>query len=164
MTPIELRPSLLAALETVGKVLGAVAAFVLPVLVPAIILGEAVAAGALFAFTQTVSLYPALIAALFPAINLAFTRYDVDEDGIRIRTQFLQKTEKRVSWEKITAVRHRRTVLDVATGLERLDVVAYGERGATLHLVGLRNAAPVRDLIAQRMLESASVDALLRGD
>lgn len=160
----ELRPNLLAAVDTLGKVLGAAAAFALPVIVPALLLGEAVAAGALFAFSQLVGLYPALVAAAFPAINLAFTRYHLDEEGIRIRTQFLQKSEKRVAWEKITAVRHRRTVWDVLTGLERIDVVAYGERGATLHLVGLKDAATVRNRIALRMRESATVDALIRGD
>ncbi len=159
-----IRPSLLAAVDTVGKVAGAIAAFLLPVVVPAIIQGKAVAAAALFGAGQLLGLYPALIAVLFPAVNLAFTRYEVADDGIRVRSQFLQKTDRRVPWEKITAVRHRRTVWDVMAGLERLDVIAYGERGTTLHLVGLRDAAPVRDHIARKMRESSTVDALLRGD
>ncbi len=160
----ELRPNLLAAVDIIGKVLGTVAAFLMPVIIPALIQGKALAAGAIFAFGQIASLYPALIAAAFPAVNLAFTRYVVEDDGIRIRTQFLQKTDRRVPWEKVTAVRHRRTIWDVLVGLERIDVIAYGERGTTLHLVGLRNAAPVRDHIARKMRESSTVDALLRGD
>lgn len=160
----ELRPSLLAAVETVGKILGVIGGFTLPIVLPAIILGEAVAAGAFFAFSQLAGLYPALIAAAVPAVNLAFTRYQVDEDGVRVRTQFLQKKEQRVPWEKITAVRHRRTVWDVMTGLERIDVIAYGERGATLHLVGLRDAGSLRDLISQKMRSTATVEALFRGD
>ncbi len=164
MESVELRPSLLAAVDTVTKVLGIVAAFLLPVLIPALIAGEFAAALGTFAFVETISLYPALVAAFWPAVNLAFTRYQVEEDGLRVRTQFLQKKEQRVPWEKVTAVRHRRTALDVLTGLERIDVIAYGERGATMHLVGLRDAGPIRDRIARRMRDSATVEALFRSD
>ncbi|MGB1586520.1 MAG: PH domain-containing protein [Thermoplasmatota archaeon] len=106
----------------------------------------------------------ALAPALAPAINVLTTRYVLAGDGIRLRKQFLSKEEHKVTWEKVTALRHKRSLLDRLLGIERLDVIAYGERGATLHLVGLRDAAPLRDHVGVRMRQSATVDALFRSD
>lgn len=106
----------------------------------------------------------ALAPALAPVVQVFTTRYVLTGDGIRQRRQFLSKEEHKVSWEKVTALKHRRTVMDRLLGIERLDVIAYGERGATLHLVGLRDAAPLRDHVGLRMRQSASVDALFRAD
>jgi uncharacterized membrane protein YdbT with pleckstrin-like domain len=97
-------------------------------------------------------------------VQIAFTTYTFDDDGLIVRTQVLARSERRVPWEKVTALRHRRTWLDALLRIERLDVIAYGERGTTLHLVGLRDAAPLRAEVARRMRETATVEALLRSD
>lgn len=106
----------------------------------------------------------ALAPALAPLVTVLTTRYVLAGDGIRLRRQFLSKEEHKVSWEKVTALRHKRSVLDRILGIERLDVIAYGERGATLHLVGLPDAAPLRDHVGRRMRDSATVEALFRAD
>lgn len=109
-------------------------------------------------------LYPILIAVVAPFLQLGFTRYVLDQDGIHVRTRILASKEQRVPWEKVTSVTHRRSVFDSVLGIERLDVVAYGARGTTLHLVGLRNAASLRNLVALRMRQSASFESFLRRD
>lgn len=105
-----------------------------------------------------------LLVAFAPAVQVAFTRYTFDAEGIRVRTQVLQKSDHRVPWEKVTALRHRRTLLDRLLGLGRLDVIAYGEKGTVLRLVGLRDDGALRDLVARRMRETASVAALVGND
>lgn len=159
-----LRPSLLAALDVTVKVIGAVTAFLMPVVVPALLRGDTVSAAAIFFGVQALDLYPAIAVALFPAIQLAFTRYTVDEEGIRVNVQILSRSERRVPWEKVTALQHRKTFIDALLGIERIDVVAYGERGTTVKLVGLRDAAPLRDRVARKMRDSAHLRSWLRSD
>lgn len=161
---MEFRPSLWAAVDVAAKIMGTVAGFAASILVPAAINGQPVGAAALFLGANAIGLYPAIAAAFLPAVQLAFTRYHLDDEGIVTRTQVLSKSEKRIPWEKITALRHRRTLLDVVFRLERVDVVAYGERGATIHLVGLKDARRIRDRVASEMRATASVESLFRGD
>lgn len=163
-TAMTLKPSLRAAMDAPVKVLGAVTSVLLPVVIPAAIEGESIGAAVFFFGIEAFALYPALAAALVPAVQLAFTTYTFEEDGLVVRTQILARSERRVPWEKVTALRHRRTLLDVVFRIERLDVIAYGERGTTLRLVGLRDAAPLRSLVARRMRETSTVEALLRSD
>lgn len=108
--------------------------------------------------------WPFLVFAFAPAIRLMFTRYVVDAEGIRSRTQVLSVTESRISWDKVTAIQYRRTLMDRVLGLERLSIIAYGERGATLRLVGLRNAKELRNLTAQKMREHATAEAIFSND
>lgn len=164
MSDWTLRPSLWAAVDVMAKVFGVFGSIALTIAVPALLAGEPVAAGTLFVGVQAFSVYPAIAAAFIPAVQLAFTRYVVDDEGITVRTQILSKSEKRVTWEKVTALHQKRSVIDVLFGIERLDIIAYGERGATLHLVGLRDASPLRDHVSQAMRRSATVEALFRGD
>lgn len=159
-----LRPSLLAAVDVVAKVFGVLAGFGLPLLLPLLLEGGIVSLTALLLGLGALDLYPALLVAFLPAVRLAFTRYTLDEEGVQVHTQILATSHKRVPWEKVTALRHRRTLVDAVLGIERIDVIAYGERGATLRLVGLRGAGPVRDRIAAHMRASATVEALLRSD
>lgn len=105
-----------------------------------------------------------LVPAFLPVVNVLTTRYVLGADGLRERKQFLSKEERRVSWEKVTALRHRRTVLDKILRIERVDVIAYGQRGATIHLVGLADGAKLRNHVGRMMRESASVDSLFRSD
>jgi uncharacterized membrane protein YdbT with pleckstrin-like domain len=162
--PVVLRPSLLAALDTVVKVAGVLFFFTAPLLVPALFNGGPISLTAAFVGLQGTNLYIAVLFAFLPAVRLAFTRYELDEEGIRVTTQILARSEKRVPWEKVTALRHRRTVVDLLVGIERIDVVAYGERGATLHLVGLRGARTIRDQVAVQMRRSATAESLFRSD
>lgn len=108
--------------------------------------------------------WPLLIFVFAPAVRLRFTRYIVDAEGIRSRTQVLSVTEERVSWDKVTAIQYRRTLFDRLLGLERLSVIAYGERGATVRMIGLRNAKDLRDLTAQKMREYATAEAFFSSD
>lgn len=164
---VRIKPSLLAALDAVAKVAGAILALGISVALP-IFLSEGGVEGAVGAFILAAIggpfVLPAIIAAMVPAVRLAFTTYILDEEGIRVQTQILEKTEKRVQWEKVTAVGHRRTIVDRALGIERVDVIAYGMRGATIHLVGLRDAPALRDMVSRRMRETASVAALTHND
>lgn len=158
--PIELRPSLLAAFDVAAKLAFLVLAAALPLLIGLAFSGDlrVFLAGIVAAVLGgTTGLVYAGIAAFAPLVQLAFTRYIIEPDGIRVRTQILSKTERRVQWEKITMLHHRRSVVDRVFGLDRLDVIAYGARGTTLHLVGLRGAAGLRDLVARRMREHAAV-------
>ncbi len=162
--PRSIQPSLWAAIDAPAKVIGAGIIFLLPFYISASLQGESFRPLAIVAGLGSLNLLYALLVPLAPAVQLAFTRYHIDEEGIRIHTQILTRTERRVSWEKVTALQHRRTILDRAFGIARVDVIAYGQRGATLQLVGLRDAAWLRNLVAKRMRENASVDALLRSD
>jgi uncharacterized membrane protein YdbT with pleckstrin-like domain len=121
-------------------------------------------AGVLAAWQFFASIGGAVLVSLAPAVQLAFTRYVLDDEGIRERVQILSKSDKRIQWEKVTALQHRRTLLDRALRIERLDVIAYGERGATLHLVGLHDAAHLRNLVAREMRRQANVRRLLSND
>jgi len=105
-----------------------------------------------------------LLLSFAPALRLLLTRYVIDETGIRVRTALLAKTETRVVWDKITAIRHHRGLFDALFGLQRLDVVAYGARGTTVHLVGLRDAAKLRRLVSRRMRRGATLASLVRLD
>lgn len=162
-----IRPSLLAALDVVIKVVGVLLVFGLSIVLPLIASGDTVVGaigGILVASFGGPFVIPAIIGAFFPAIQLAFTTYTVDDEGIHVRTQILQKNERRVQWEKVTAVMHRRTIIDRLLGIERLDVVAYGARGTTMHLVGLRDAPRLRDIASERMRHAANLGALWRSD
>lgn len=166
------RPSLRAA---AGPILSAVAA-VLAFGLPTLFFGQAAAGDARadpgFVLALLLGVFGAALGVLLPLLfavaaaflKVGFTRYVLDQDGIHVRTRLLSTQEQRVPWEKVTAVRQARSIFDSLLGVERLDVIAYGERGATLHLVGLRDAAPLRDLVAQRMRHSASLESLLRRD
>jgi uncharacterized membrane protein YdbT with pleckstrin-like domain len=117
-----------------------------------------------FWLADNIEFAAALLPATAPIINVLTTRYVLAADGIRERKQFLNKEERKVSWEKVTALKHKRSILDRILGIERLDVVAYGERGVTLHLIGLRDASQLRNHVGMRMRQSASVDALMKAD
>ena len=156
---IVIRPSLRAAFDVLGKLAGALALFGLPFWVGLAVQGNPkglreiatiVAGGGL-------GLFYGVLAAFGPLVQLAFTQYVIEPDGIRVRTQILSKSERRVQWEKVTMLRHRRTLIDRFFGIDRLDVVAHGARGTTLHLVGLRDATRLRDHAARKMRACAAV-------
>lgn len=164
------RPSLWAALGRSVTVFGVLLALMVPALL-AVFLGvqtddptEPDGRGVFALVDFSLTLLIPVLAALTPAVQLVFTRYVLDDEGIRERVQLLSRTERRVPWEKVTALRHRVTLLDRLFGLGRVDVVAYGERGTTIRLVGLRHAPHLRGLVARRMLESASVERLFGND
>lgn len=167
--PLVVTPSLRAAadlpLRIGSAIIGLVAPFAIFALLDAAREGEPVELWTvLVAAALTPEILIALGAAFVPAIRLAFTRYIFHEDGITVQTRVLAATEQRVPWAKVTALQHRRTFIDRILGIERLDVVAYGIKGTTVHLVGLRPAAPLRDLISSRMRETASVQSLFAND
>ncbi len=159
------RPSLRAAVERFLAALLGVSVFFVPVIIGLIIEGDReVEAGILGGLDVMFSIALPLLLSLAPAVQLAFTRYVFDDEGIRERVQLLSKTEKRVKWEKVTALQHRRTLLDHILGVERLDVIAYGARGATIHLVGLRDAGSLRGIVARQMRRQANVQRLFSND
>ncbi len=163
------RPSLWAALERSLVVLAGFLAFLVPLGI-GLVFGVDVEEGEpaeprwlrLLGLSQT--LIVPLFAAIAPAVQLMFTRYVLDDEGIRERVQLFSKTERRVDWSKVTALRHRHTVLDRLFGVGRVDVIAYGERGTTLRLVGLKQPAIIRDLVSVRMRSTASVEQLTQND
>ncbi len=163
------RPSLWAALERSLTVIAGLSALFIPFAV-GYLLGVDVDEGdsdgpswiRLLNASQTL-LIP-LFAAIAPAVQLAFTRYVFDDEGIRERVQIFSKTERRVEWSKVTALRHRHTVLDRVFRLGRVDVIAYGERGTTIRLVGLKRPEVLRNLVAGKMLSTASVEQLFQND
>lgn len=157
-------PSMRAALDTPFKVLLVVLLIFGPFTFTGFAMGgpyELVPFGGLLVIWNYL---PLLVFAFAPAIRLMFTRYIVDAEGIRSRTQVLSVTESRLSWDKVTAIQYRRTLMDRVLGLERLSIIAYGERGATLRLVGLRNAKDLRNLTAQKMREHATAEAIFSND
>lgn len=164
--PMVIRPSLRAALERFFIALGAVLGLLVPAMVATFLFGpqDAGVAGALGLLDTTFTFGIPIAVSLFPAIQLAFTRYVLDEDGIREHVQIFTKTEKRVAWEKVTALQHHRTALDRILGIERLEVIAYGERGTTVKMVGLTQAPALRDLVAKQMRKQASVARLFSND
>jgi uncharacterized membrane protein YdbT with pleckstrin-like domain len=161
-----IKPSLRAAASTFAKVVGVLAlAFSVPVLVAwtsgrgADVFAAVLAAQ--FGFTAAL---PAALTLLVPALRLAATRYDLDLEGVRVHSSIIARSDQRVPWEKVTLLIHRRTLVDRLLGIETVTVIAYGLRGATLQLVGLRDAAVVRDFAARRMRASASVASLFAND
>lgn len=162
---LEARPSLWAALDVPFKALGTLAAFLLPAVVTGgFVAGDPFAALSLFVILELVQVVPAFLLAFAPAVRILFTRYSIDDEGVRVTTQVLARQDARVAWEKVTAIRHRVTLIDRLFGIQRVDIIAYGERGTTLRLVGLRDAKRVRDLAAAKMRQHASLGALLSGD
>jgi len=165
--PATIRPSLWAGLDIVVKAVAGLAFLLVPAAIGVLLHGgrlELLAVLAALSFVEGIDLLYALVAAAFPLAQLAFTRYVIDDEGIRVATQLFTRSEKSVRWDKVTLLRQRRTLVDRLFGIERLDVVAYGERGATFHLVGLRDAASLRRLVALRMREHASVGGVLGED
>ncbi|MGB0653310.1 MAG: PH domain-containing protein [Thermoplasmatota archaeon] len=158
------RPSLLAAMDVPLKILLAGAGVAAPFVVSAALADKPVPILAALFGLESLNILYALAAPLIPAVQLLFTRYTVDEEGIRVQVQILSRSEHRVQWDKVTAITHRRTLFDRLFGIERLDIIAYGERGATVHLQGLRQAAWLRDLAAQQMRRTATVSNLLLND
>jgi uncharacterized membrane protein YdbT with pleckstrin-like domain len=161
-----LKPSLLAAASTFARIVGVVAlAFAVPLLV-AWISGHGGSALAAIVAAQfgMAAVFPAAVTLLVPAIRLAATRYDLDAEGVRVRSSVLARSDQLVPWDKVTLLVHQRSIVERILGIESLTVVAYGVRGATLNLVGLHDAAPVRDYAAARMRDSASVAALFAND
>ena len=164
------RPSLWAGVEAVGRLL----ATLLPVLLPfllSFVLGRFFGDGEVdvddplvVVLFDRAELFVGLLLVVVPVVRVAFTRYVVDADGLRVTSTLLQRSDQRVPWEKVTAIRHRRSLLGALVGVETIEVVAYGKRGATLRLEGLRDAAALRALVARRMRETATVAALVRND
>lgn len=165
---IVVRPSLLAA---AGSVLHVAFYLALFLVVPVALFGVATEETSgrtpiwLLLFTGVwAELLPLFVGVAIAFVRIGFTRYVLDQDGIHVRTQVLATKEERVPWEKVTAVLHKRTVFDAILRIERLHVVAYGEAGRTLRLVGLRDAGPLRNVVAARMLQGSSMETLMRRD
>lgn len=159
------KPSLRAAFERGLVALGAVTGFFVPLIIGSILGSDDPTGPAIFAALEIVgSLIIPVLVSFAPAVQLLFTRYTMDDEGLREEVSILSRTQRRVTWDKVTALRHRRTVLDRVLGIERLDVIAYGERGATIHLIGLRDAAALRNDVAQRMRQHADIGRLLSND
>lgn len=161
-----IRPSLWAGLEAIGRLVG----LLLPILVP-------LAASTFFGFDGRPETRPFLLVfygrlelvaipllVAVPVARIAFTRYVIDDDGLRVSSSLLQRSDQRVPWDKVTALRHRRSLLGALVGIETLEVVAYGRKGTTLRLVGLRGAAELRTLVATRMRRTATITALVSND
>lgn len=163
---ILLKPSLLAAASVLAKV-AAFLAFVLTVPIVVALLGgtglEALAA-ILIAETSLFAVLPALVGILIPAVRLLATTYELDGDGVRVRSSIIARSDQRVPWEKVTLLLQHRSLVDRVLGIASVTIVAYGAHGATLRLVGLRDPAPVRDYAARKMRESASVASLFTND
>ncbi len=159
------KPSLRAAFERGLVALGAISGFFATLIVGSLLGGSGPRGPAIFAALDIMGslVIPALV-SFAPAVQLAFTRYTMDDEGLREEVSILSRTQRRVTWDKVTALRHHRTILDRVLGLERLEVIAYGERGATIRLIGLRDAAPLRNEVAQRMRSHADIGRLLAND
>jgi uncharacterized membrane protein YdbT with pleckstrin-like domain len=163
---LALKPSLRAAASVFAKVVAFIA-FVLAVPIFVALLGgtgaEALAA-ILIAETSLFAVLPALAGILLPAIRLLATTYELDDEGVRVRSSIIARSDQRVPWEKVTLLVQHRSLVDRVLGIQTLTVVAYGAHGATLRLVGLRDPAPVRDYAARKMRASASVASLFTND
>lgn len=163
---ISLKPSLRAAASVFVKIV-AFLAFVLLVPVIVAVLGGTDAGflvAILIAETSLFAVLPALVGFLLPAIRLLATTYDLDAEGVRVRSSVIARSDQRVPWEKVTLLMHHRSLVDRVLGIATVTVVSYGAHGATLRLVGLRDPAPVRDYAARKMRESASVASLFTND
>jgi uncharacterized membrane protein YdbT with pleckstrin-like domain len=162
---LELRPSLWAAASTFARVASYLGISLLAPVLVAVFLGRsALIASFLLAELSLAAVLPASIFILIPAVRLAFTKYSLDEDGVRVHSDLVSRNDQRVPWEKVTVLQQHRSIVDRLAGIENLDVVAYGARGTTLRLVGLRDVDAVRRLASRRMREAASVEALFRSD
>jgi membrane protein YdbS with pleckstrin-like domain len=159
-------PSMRAAMDVPLKVLFVLLLLFGPFTATGILFGPPLEPGRepLSTLFRIYQFWPLLIFVFAPAVRLRFTRYVVDAEGIRTRTQLLSITEERISWDKVTAIRYQRTLFDRLLGLERLSVIAYGERGATIRLVGLRDAKELRKLTAQKMREHATAETIFSSD
>lgn len=163
---LAIKPSLRAAASVFVKV-AAFVAFVLslPLLV-AVLSGSGAAffGSLLLAQFGLFAVLPAIFGIVVPAIRLAFTKYELDDEGVRVHSSIVARSDQRVPWDKVTLLLQVRTLADRFLGIERVTIVAYGMRGATLQLVGLRDASAVRDFAARRMRASASVASLFSND
>lgn len=164
--PNTFRPSPVVALDIPVKIMGAIIGVLVPLTIGAYASGD-LETGTAISFGGVlvlVNLIPAALAAAVPSLQVLFTTYHVDKDGIRTETRLFSKSHKAVRWEKVTALVERQTLFDRVFGLRRLRIIAYGERGANLQLVGLRGAAGLRNLVAREMKDAASVERLFGND
>lgn len=160
----QLRPSLWAMLEAFGKWLSAVAGILLVISVPALVEGFRSEDAWFLVIMENMQIGVSLLVPLVPAVRVAFTTYSFDERGVRVRSQVLATLDHRIPWDKVTAVRQRRTLVDRIVGTTRIEVIAYGVRGATLRLVGLHDGKAVRDLVARTMREHCTALAFQDSD
>lgn len=158
------KPRLRAALPGSLAAFGGLVSIAVPVLLGIDAAPDGAGAGGRLFLLNNLEYLFLFTPALAPIIKVLTTTYIIEEDGIREQARFLSTTDRRITWEKVTALRQRRSVFDALLGIQRLDVIAYGERGATIHLVGLSNAPELRNRFARNMRDSASVDSLFRAD
>ncbi|MEK6975798.1 MAG: PH domain-containing protein [Candidatus Thermoplasmatota archaeon] len=161
-----LRPSLLAAASIFAKLVSFIAFLLALPLIVAVLAGNgaAILGSVIAAQFGLFAVLPAIAGLLLPGIRLLATRYELDDEGVRIHSSIIARSDQRVPWDKVTLLVQQRSLVDRALGIETLTVIAYGARGATLNLVGLRDAAPLRDYAARKMRESASVAGLFAND
>lgn len=172
---ILIRPSLWVAAGQVGKFLLGLAAALVPVFIGLVTVeddpagrsveglwGRLIELGRVADEISQVAF--AAVGLFLPAVRLIFTRYSIGPDDVRVKHQLLGRSEQRVDWKKVTALRYRRTLFDRLVRTERLDIVAYGKRGTTLRLLGLRKDSGIRDFASRKMRETASVEALFEND
>jgi uncharacterized membrane protein YdbT with pleckstrin-like domain len=167
--PVErhiVKPSLLAAASVFLKVVAVIVLALATPALAAILAGQGAGILATFLALQfaAAGILPLIASIVVPAIRLAFTRYELDEEGVRVHSSVIARSDQRVPWDKVTLLVQSRSLTDRLLGIERLTVIAYGIRGATLSLVGLRDAGPLRDFAAKKMRESASVASLFAND
>ena len=163
---LSLRPSLRAAASVFAKVVAFVG-FVLAVpFLVALLSGSDVAflGAILLAEPSLFAVVPAIAGLVLPAVRLLATRYDLDGDGVRVRSSIIARSDQLVPWDKVTLLMQHRSIVDRVLGIASVTIVSYGVKGATLHLVGLRDPTPVRDYAARKMRESASVASLFAND
>lgn len=163
---LSLRPSLLAAASVFAKIVVFLAfVFAVPFLVALLSGSDLAFLGAvLLAETSVFAVLPAIAGLVLPAIRLFATRYDLDGEGVRVRSSIIARSDQLVPWDKVTLLMQHRSIVDRVLGIASVTIVSYGVKGATLHLVGLRDPAPVRDYAARKMRESASVASLFAND
>ncbi len=160
------KPHPRAALERALMAVGGIMALFIPFFIFAVIGSDGSEGPAILVALNTFAtlIIPAII-GFAPAMQVLFTRYTIDDDGVHEEVTILNKTQRRIAWEKVTALRHRRTVIDRILGIQRVDVIAYGERGATIHLIGLRdNASTIRNHVAKQMRTNVDLGRLLSND
>lgn len=161
----DLQPSLIAAIELAVRIFGSIFVLIATGLIIYVAQGGDVRVG--LASAVAANGQAILITIIFsgaPIVNLIVTRYRIDEDGVMMQSQLFQKTEQRVGWEKVTALEERRGLLGTIFGFSELVVVAYGSRGAKIHVRGVRDVAALRERLAEKMAEAVSIPAILQSD
>lgn len=93
-----------------------------------------------------------------------FTAYTLTDHRLLASSSLFTRETTSVPLDQVSAIEQRRGPIDALLGLDTLVVSAYGERGTSVAIPGLREVDRLRSELSKAAVATASPRWLLRGD